>query len=152
MRAAAGVVNPQTFFRGTRAAARALVVCALATLCACDRPASQPRSQPAASPGSGAQAAPGAQARVYTVNGTIEQLPDPAVKGSMLQVHHEDIPGFVSREGTVVGMNAMTMPFPPAPGVSLAGLKVGDAVELTFEVRWDRIPPQQATAIRRRQP
>jgi len=89
-------------------------------------------------------------AMVYTVNGRIEQLPDTAVKGSMLQVHHEDIPGFVSREGKVVGMNAMTMPFPPAPGVSLQGLSVGDEVELTFEVRWDRMPPQQATSIRKR--
>ena len=89
--------------------------------------------------------------RTYTVKGRVEQLPDPRVPGSMFQVHHEDIPGFVRQDGTL-GMNAMTMPFPPAPGVSLEGLSVGDEVELTFEVLWDRIPPQQATAVRKLAP
>ena len=111
--------------------------------------ASCERASPSA-PAPAKPAAPAAPAKTYTVNGRIEQLPDPAVKGSMLTVHHEDIPGFVSREGKVVGMNSMSMPFPPAPGVSLEGLTVGDEVELTFEVRWDRIPIQQATAIRKR--
>lgn len=115
------------------------------SLASCERASPPAPPQPAAT-------IPAAPPKIYTVNGRIEQLPDPAVKGSMLQVHHDDIPDFVSREGKVVGMNSMTMPFPPAPGVSLEGLAVGDEVELTFEVRWDRIPFQQATAIRKRPP
>lgn len=116
-------------------------VCML-SFCSCEKPAPAPPK-----PSSPAAAAP-QPTQTYTVKGKVAQLPDPAVKGSMFQVDHEDIPTFVRKDGTR-GMNAMTMPFPPAPGLSLDGLAIGDAIELTFEVRWDRIPPQQAVAIKK---
>ncbi len=34
-------------------------------------------------------------------------------------------------------MHSMTMPFPLAQGVELEGFATKDAVELTFEVRWN---------------
>jgi len=119
--------------------AAAVLCAAFAAGAACER---SPKPAPQA-------AASTLPTRTYTVKGRVAQLPDAAVRGSMFQVAHEDIPDFADRDGKAVGMNAMTMPFPPAPGVSLDGLGVGDEIELTFEVRWDRIPPQQATVIRR---
>ena len=128
-----------------RAFAGAILACVAAcSLCSCEKPAPPPSSAGPASP------AP-LPVQTYTVKGKVAQLPDPAVKGSMFQVAHEDIPTFVRKDGTL-GMNAMTMPFPPAAGLSLQGLAVGDEIELTFEVRWDRIPPQQAVAVRKLPP
>lgn len=85
----------------------------------------------------------------YTVRGVIKQLPDEAVKGTMLQVHHEAIPGFVNADGAVVGMKEMVMPFPLGPGVSLQGLAVGDSIEMTFDVDWSRKPAHRLSAIRK---
>ncbi len=118
-----------------------VVLCALAAtaFAGCEKPPA-PEAAGAKSP---------SPVHRYTTKGRVAQLPDPAVRGSMFQVAHEAIPDFVDRDGKVTGMNAMTMPFPPAPGVSLEGLKVGDAVEITFEVRWDRIPPQEATVVKK---
>jgi len=84
---------------------------------------------------------------VYTVRGRVESLPGTR-PGSQLRVHHEHIPDFRGRDGQVhrnrdgtAGMLEMSMEFPLAPGVSLEGIAVGDAVELTFEVGWNRPPP-----------
>jgi Cu/Ag efflux protein CusF len=46
-----------------------------------------------------------------------------------------------------LGMDAMTMPFPLAKGVSLVGFAAGDVVEVTFEVRWKSQPRFQTTKI-----
>jgi Cu/Ag efflux protein CusF len=74
----------------------------------------------------------------YTVRGRIEGLPDPARPASALQIHHEPIPEFKSNWANLPdGMNEMSMSFPLAPGVALDGLKIGDAVEFTFSVRYD---------------
>lgn len=80
------------------------------------------------------QTAQFAPARAYTVRGVIEQLPDPKKPGSYLQIHHEAIPDFVSN-GQAVGMSEMSMPFPTAPGVSLDGFHIDDAVEFILEVQ-----------------
>lgn len=104
-----------------------------------------PHPKPAPPPPSPSRTPAGAAS--YTLRGRIEQLPDPAVKGSTLQIHHEKVPTFTDQDGKVIGMNEMVMPFPPAAGLSLDGFAVGDNVEFTFEVRWDRIPFQQATRI-----
>ena len=91
--------------------------------------------------------APKASVKTYTLRGRIEQLPDPAVKGSMLQIHHERIEGWVNRNGETKGMNSMVMPFPPADGVSLAGLAIGDLVEFKVEFDFSRLLPQRTVAI-----
>ena len=73
----------------------------------------------------------------YTVRGRIFSLPDPARPAAELQIHHEELPSFMSG-GEVVGMSAMIMPFPDiATGVSLDGLNVGQAVTFTFHVEYD---------------
>lgn len=113
-------------------------------MASCDRSPSSATVQP--TPGDG----------VYTVRGRIESLPGTR-PGSMLRVHHEHIPNFKNRDGEIhrnrdgtPGMLEMSMEFPVAPGVDLSGLAVGDAVELTFEVQWNRPPPPYAvTAIRK---
>lgn len=73
---------------------------------------------------------------VYVVRGRVAQVPDPQNPASEFQVHHEAIPHFRGSGGRL-GMNVMTMPFPLAEGLSLAEVKVGDVIELTFEVDFD---------------
>lgn len=90
--------------------------------------------------------------QVYTVRGRIESLPAPDRPGSELQILHEPIPSFVNKDGKVVGMDTMVMPFTPAPGVSLEGLARGDIVEFTFEVRWKSRPYSQLTRIQKLPP
>lgn len=85
---------------------------------------------------------------VYTVRGRIEQLPEPGAARSTIQIFHEPIPSFVRPDGTL-GMNAMAMPFPVAPGLSLDGFTVGDIVEFTWEHRKTGSPRYQMTAIRK---
>lgn len=83
----------------------------------------------------------------YTTRGEVVSLP---VKGDVrtsFKVRHEAIDGFRNRKGEVVGMNAMTMDFPPAKGVDLSSLKVGDKVEITFSVWWGNTPPWLATKV-----
>ena len=84
---------------------------------------------------------------VYTVRGGSTQLPAPDREGSELMVRHEPMPEFKNAKGEVVGMGAMTMPFPIAEGVSLDGLSVGDKVSLTFEVQFEPSTSFQTTQI-----
>jgi hypothetical protein len=72
----------------------------------------------------------------YTVLGTISKLPDADGPDKSLYVRHAPIPDYKNADGEVVGMAAMTMPFPVAEGVSLEGVEVGDPVEFTFTMRW----------------
>lgn len=79
-----------------------------------------------------------AQTVLYTVRGRVVQLPDPANPASELLVHHEPIPAFRRGDGGF-GMDAMTMPFPLAPQTAIPeDLEVGDPVEMTFSVLYDR--------------
>jgi Cu/Ag efflux protein CusF len=81
----------------------------------------------------------------YTTRGRVEGLPD--AQDANIRIMHERIPDFVSREGNVIGMNAMPMPFEPAKGLSLEGIEIGDKVEFTFEVRWKTRPFSRLVAI-----
>jgi Cu/Ag efflux protein CusF len=75
-----------------------------------------------------------ADADVYVIRGLIKMLPDPAKPASSLMIRHQAIDNFVGRDGKVIGMNSMVMPFTVAEGLSLDGLAVGDIVEFTWEV------------------
>ncbi|MGE5237041.1 MAG: copper-binding protein [Acidobacteriota bacterium] len=86
---------------------------------------------------------------VYTVRGVIERLPAPDEPDKSLYIHHAPIPGFRDEHGKVVGMMSMTMPFPVAAGVSLAGITPGDPVEFTFTVTWRGHAGYQVTKIDR---
>lgn len=72
----------------------------------------------------------------YTVRGIIAQMPDPQNPASMFTVRHESMPHYRRQNGEL-GMSSMTMPFPPAEGLSLDGWAAGDHVELSFEVDYD---------------
>jgi hypothetical protein len=84
--------------------------------------------------------------QTYIVRGVITSLPTPQKPASELMIRHEAIPQFVGREGKVIGMEPMEMPFTPRPGVSLDGLNVGRPVEFTLEVRWS--PPARMNLSR----
>lgn len=87
-----------------------------------------------------------AGASVYRMRGQVLSLPDPA-QGLGLTIHHEAVDTFADLDGDVVGMDAMTMPFPTAAGVDLAPLAAGDKVAFTLEVDWEGDPPYRITAI-----
>lgn len=74
-------------------------------------------------------------------------IPEPGKPASEFQVHHEAIDTFVGRDGRLVGMSAMVMPFPLGEGVSLDGIAPGDIVEVTFEVNWESDPYFQVTRL-----
>ena len=80
-----------------------------------------------------APAAPPADAS-YTVRGEIVRLPQ--APGTEILIRHEAIPQFRGMDGKVVGMDAMTMPFPLGPGASAEGLAAGDRIEFVLELRW----------------
>lgn len=91
--------------------------------------------------------------------GVIEALPVPGQPETTLRIHHQHIPGFKTRENVVnvspdgiPGMKSMVMPFPPAQGVSLDGLEVGDKVRFSFAVHWGGNPPWEVTKIERLDP
>jgi Cu/Ag efflux protein CusF len=87
---------------------------------------------------------------VYRVRGEIARLP--ASPGGEVSIRHESIPDFRDREGKVVGMMAMIMPFGVAPDATLAGLAVGDRVEFRLEIRWRSSPPATVGDFRRLPP
>ncbi|RLB51875.1 MAG: hypothetical protein DRJ42_16065 [Deltaproteobacteria bacterium] len=68
----------------------------------------------------------------YTVRGRIAD-----VIGDDVSIQHEEIADFKNRDGETVGMMTMTMAFHRPEGVSMDGISVGDAVEFTFEMRWE---------------
>ncbi|MCB9845057.1 MAG: copper-binding protein [Phycisphaeraceae bacterium] len=64
-------------------------------------------------------------------------MPAPTL-GHLLTIHHEAIPNFEGRDGSI-GMNAHEMPFPEVDAsVDLNGFGAGDAVSFTFEVDWQK--------------
>ena len=81
----------------------------------------------------------------YQVRAEVVQLPEGP--NSDLMIRHEAIDGFVDRDGKVVGMEPMSMPFPVAEGLSLADLKPGDVIRCTVEVDWQQRSPAKISAI-----
>jgi len=92
-----------------------------------------------------------AGARVYVVRGEVVQAPSPVTAGVQVLVRHEAIDDFVDASGTVVGMDAMVMPFEVATPLVAKDLAVGDKVEVRFSMDWkeprlrveriERLPP-----------
>ena len=80
----------------------------------------------------------------YTVRGLIKAI---SVEPLELDIHHEAIPEFVTRDGEKTGMPSMSMPFGVLDRAALAGIEPGDRARITFEVRWDMRPTTQVVAI-----
>lgn len=74
--------------------------------------------------------------RTYTVRGQVTQLPDPGNPGTGLYVNHEAIDQFMSRDGEIVGMDPMSMPFQVDEKVPLQDIQVGDVIEFDLRVDW----------------
>ncbi len=83
----------------------------------------------------------------YEVRAELMQLPEGA-NGDLL-IRHEAIDGFTDRDGKRVGMDPMSMPFPLAQGLDLAGYAPGDLVHCTLEVDWQQRSPAKITAIKK---
>lgn len=64
------------------------------------------------------------QVQSYSTEGTIESI----APNGMLQVSHEEIPGY---------MLATTMPFEASNAGMIKGLKAGDRIRFDFEARED---------------
>ncbi|HEX2837619.1 MAG TPA: copper-binding protein [Phycisphaerales bacterium] len=117
----------------------------VATLAACDRPVATPPAKPfygkmeVVTPATSPE-------QSYTVRAVVMGLP--ASGRAYLELHHEEIPHFVGRDGSVEGMKEMIMDFPAIrPDVDLSALAIGDKVEATFEVRWKSEPRTVVTKI-----
>jgi hypothetical protein len=94
------------------------------------------------------QGRPAGGGHTYTVRAKVVQLPAPNNPASGLYLSHEAIDRFVDRDGKIVGMDPMTMPFPLADGVALDGLQPGDVVELKLHVDWGADPEVEITGLR----
>ncbi|MEZ6191256.1 MAG: copper-binding protein [Phycisphaerales bacterium] len=93
-------------------------------------------------------AAPAAEVvHTYTLRGRIVSMPSADDPASELRIHHEAIDTFKSATGEAAPMKAMTMTFPPAEGVTLEGLAVGDAVEFVFRMQWEPSVGMSTTSI-----
>ena len=82
----------------------------------------------------GCDSDPGYQ-HTYTTRAIILSLPGDRVTQEFI-VHHEDIPDYVSINGSI-GMNEMAMPIPVPDKSLLEGFTVGDKVELIFGERFE---------------
>jgi Cu/Ag efflux protein CusF len=96
--------------------------------------------------GSGSEASAGS-AKVYQIRAQIQALPIPDRASPELVVRHEAVDGWVDPTGTVVGMDAMTMPFPLESEAVAEGFGAGDLVEMTVSVDWDGPRPVLVTAL-----
>lgn len=95
---------------------------------------------------SGGQEA-GKDAKVYTIRGQVEKLPD-GEGTPMLSLRHEAIDDYTSRDGRVMGMDAMSMPFVVGDEASTEGIAVGDVIEFKLRVDWEAEEPIEITEIR----
>ncbi len=90
---------------------------------------------------------PAAPPESYRVRAQVRQLPAPDAASGEILVRHEAIPEFKNADGEVVGMESMSMSFPLADAELAAGVKVGDRIELAFDVNWHGGNPLSVTAI-----
>ena len=85
----------------------------------------------------------------YKVTGEIVRMPGAGSASREVFIRHEKIPDFVDIDGSVVGMEAMTMPFPVAEGIKLDEFKVGDKVAFNYHFDWKGKPPEMITSLKK---
>ncbi|MBZ0113075.1 MAG: copper-binding protein [Thermoanaerobaculia bacterium] len=76
----------------------------------------------------------------YRVQGVVQRITGDQRGYREIVVRHQSVPDFRNREGEVVGMGSMAMPFAVAPALDLDDLAPQDQVAMTFEVRWEGEP------------
>lgn len=121
---------------GGRAGVLAALAAAVAVLAACTGGGD-----------AGGPSAGGGDVSRYETRGVVVRVPDPADPLADLVIRHEAIDDFRGINGEVVGMDSMSMPFPVANGVDLAGVVPGAKVAFTLEVEWEGEPPYRVTRI-----
>jgi Cu/Ag efflux protein CusF len=82
----------------------------------------------------------------YTTRGIVQQVPSENNSTRSFRVKHEPIDRY-TKDGKIVGMNTMIMPFPLAEGVTVADIEPGDKVRIRFEVRTDDYITLKATKV-----
>jgi hypothetical protein len=87
----------------------------------------------------------------YVVRGQVVALPSPA-NGNLLELHHEPVDEFVTRDGKVEGMDSMTMPFLVAKNVPLREIRPGDKIEVILHVDWQADRAVEITGLRKLAP
>lgn len=87
----------------------------------------------------------------YIVRAQVVALPGPA-NGNLLELHHEPVDDFVTRDGKVEGMDSMTMPFLVAKNVLLRDIKPGDKIEVILHVDWQADRAVEITGLRKLAP
>jgi Cu/Ag efflux protein CusF len=121
-----------------------VVVGALLGACAAPEPVEEAAPEPA-------EAAP-VQIDAYTVRGEVVELPDPADPRPQISLHHEAIDDLKGTDGTIWGMDSMTMSFDVTETVALEGIAAGDKVEFVLEVDWNADPPSWVSQVRQLPP
>ncbi len=96
--------------------------------------------------GSSETALPPADA-TYEVEGTIQRIGGSQGAYAEIVIRHRSITDFRNREGEVVGMESMAMPFAVASEIPVEGLAIGDPVSVAFEVRWEADPVLLVTGL-----
>jgi Copper binding periplasmic protein CusF len=99
--------------------------------------------------GCGARGAAACGGRGYRLRGQVVAVAAGGGGPRLLTLRHEPVDDFVDRQGQVTGMDAMTMPFPVARGVSLAAIAPGDTVAVTLCVDWQAEPELAIVGLRR---
>lgn len=87
-----------------------------------------------------------APAATYTARGQITWMAN-GDRSKEVEIHHETIPTFRDRAGKLAGMPSMAMSFKVTPSAALAGFKVTDKVQLTFDVVWSDSSPLRLTKL-----
>jgi hypothetical protein len=83
----------------------------------------------------------------YNVQGVVRALPKGKKSARPVFIFTQAIPNFRTDQGKEVHLMSMNTPFLLAPGVSLAGYAVGDKVEFTFEVDWQKDIATRITSL-----
>jgi hypothetical protein len=98
--------------------------------------------------GCGPRAASPCGGRVYQLRGQVVAVTGQGGGPRMITLRHEPIDEFADRQGKVVGMGSMIMPFPIARGVSSRAVAPGDLVAVTMCVDWLADPEVAITGLR----
>jgi Cu/Ag efflux protein CusF len=101
---------------------------------------------------SGQPPAPAPAESSYTVAAEILEVSAPDAPRREVLLAHDAVPDFVDIDGKVVGMAAMTMPFPVAPSVDLGAYQPADRVRATFVVRFHGSPAYEVTRLEKISP
>ncbi len=86
-------------------------------------------------------------AATYTSRGKAVHVPSGTRPGEKIVIHHEAIPHFKDRKDEVVGMESMQMSFELSEAKLSEGLRPGQPVRFTFEVRWEGDVPLRVIAV-----